>query len=74
MFFLHHANIDRLWNIWTRRHGQTYLPVSGGPMGHNLDDPMWPFAHIGLMVTPRDVLDSTALGYRYDTDMATNQA
>jgi len=51
-----------------RRHGQEYLPVSGGPIGHNLDDHMWPFSHIGLMVTPRDVLDSTALGYRYDTD------
>jgi tyrosinase len=68
VFLLHHANIDRLWNIWMRRHGQTYLPVSGGPPGHNFHDHMWPFAHIGLMVTPADLLDSTALGYRYDTE------
>jgi tyrosinase len=68
VFWLHHANIDRIWNEWMRRHGQQYLPVSGGPVGHNLDDHMWPYIHIGLMVTPRDVLDSTALGYRYDTD------
>jgi tyrosinase len=74
VFFLHHANIDRLWNIWMGRHGQTYLPVSGGPMGHNLDDPMWPYAHVGLMITPRDVLDSTALGYRYDSEAIADQA
>ena len=74
VFFLHHANIDRLWNVWMSRHGQNYLPVSGGPMGHNIDDHMWPFTHIGLMVTPGDVLDSAALGYRYDTDTATSQA
>ena len=35
---------------------------------------MWPFAHIGLTVTPRDILNSAALGYRYDTETATSQA
>jgi tyrosinase len=74
VFWLHHANIDRIWNEWMRRHGQEYLPISGGPIGHNLDDHMWPFSHIGLMVTPRDVLDSTALGYRYDTDTVAGEA
>jgi tyrosinase len=74
VFWLHHANIDRIWNEWMRRHGQEYLPVSGGPIGHNLDDHMWPFSHIELMVTPRDVLDSTALGYRYDTDAVAGQS
>lgn len=68
IFLLHHANIDRLWNVWMQRHGQHYLPVSGGPIGHNLNDHMWPYAHIGLMVTPRDLLDAAALGYRYDTE------
>ena len=48
VFWLHHANIDRIWNDWMRRHGQQYLPVSGGPIGHNLDDHMWPFAHVGI--------------------------
>ena len=74
VFWLHHANIDRIWNEWMHRHGQQYLPVSGGPIGHNLDDHMWPYDHIGLTVTPRDVLDSAALGYRYDTETATSQA
>jgi tyrosinase len=74
VFLLHHANIDRLWNIWMHRHGRHYQPVSGGPIGHNLDDHMWPYDHIGLMVTPGDVLDSTALGYRYDTETGATQA
>ena len=74
VFWLHHANIDRIWSEWMRRHGQQYLPISGGPIGHNLDDHMWPFDHIGMMVTPRDVLDSTALGYLYDTETVAEQA
>jgi tyrosinase len=74
IFWLHHANFDRLWSTWMQRHGQQYLPVSGGPIGHNIDDHMWPFDHIGLMVTPGDVLDSAALGYRYDKESATSQA
>jgi tyrosinase len=68
VFFLHHANIDRIWNAWLRRHGPNYLPVSGGPVGHNLNDPMWPYSHIGIEATPAMMLDSTALGYVYDTD------
>ena len=74
VFFLHHANIDRLWNVWMSRHGQSYLPDSGGPIGHNLHDHMWPFAHIGQFVTPADVLDSAALGYRYDTEDGAGEA
>ncbi|MEA2526120.1 MAG: tyrosinase [Thermomicrobiales bacterium] len=68
VFWLHHANVDRLWNEWLHRHGQTYLPVTGGPFGHNLNDPMWPYQQIGLTATPAMMLDSRALGYVYDTD------
>ena len=74
VFWLHHANIDRIWNAWIDRHGQQYLPASGGPIGHNLDDPMWPFTHLGLTVTPGDVLDTAALGYRYDTETVSGHA
>jgi tyrosinase len=70
VFFLHHANIDRLWNLWLGRHGQSYEPVSGGPVGHNIDDPMWPYTVLGMTVTPRMMLDSRALGYVYDSDPA----
>ena len=38
IFWMHHANIDRIWSEWMHRHGQHYLPITGGPIGHNLDD------------------------------------
>jgi tyrosinase len=66
VFFLHHANIDRLWAEWQSRRGiHTYLPTSGVP-GNNVDDMMMPFHEIGLMVTPGDTEDISALGYRYE--------
>lgn len=68
VFFLHHANIDRLWNEWMRRHGQVYAPESGAIPGHNLNDPMWPYDTIGMTVTPAMMLDSSNIGYDYDTD------
>lgn len=48
VFWLIHANIDRLWAEWTTQHsGQAgwvqYAPTSGGPQGHNLNDTMWPW-------------------------------
>ena len=64
VFFLHHANIDRLWAEWQTRHSSLgYLPSSGGPTGHNLNDKMFPWT-----TTPADVLNHTALGYSYDTE------
>lgn len=68
VFFQHHANIDRIWNLWLQRHGPQYLPESGGPVGHNIDDAMWPYHEIGMEITPRMMLDSRALGYVYDSD------
>jgi tyrosinase len=40
VFWLHHANIDRLWGDWQRIHPTTcpYLPSKGAPEGHNLYD------------------------------------
>ena len=66
VFWLHHANVDRLWSEWMRRHGPVYLPETGGPHGHNLDDPMWPFSHFGTTITPRMMLSSRDLGYVYE--------
>ena len=50
VFWLHHANVDRLWAVWLRRHGAIYEPQTGGPHGHNIDDEMWPFARIGIKI------------------------
>ena len=62
VFFLHHANVDRLWAMWQARHpGETYEPKSGQP-ANSADSPMTPFGR----VTPRDVESIATLGYRYD--------
>ena len=67
VFFLHHANVDRIWANWQRQWFKSgkddYLPVSGGPTGHNLTDGMFPW---GAPSTPDSVLDTFALGYWYD--------
>lgn len=66
VFFLHHANIDRIWDQWQHLHGvPSYLPVSGHP-GNDIDSLLMPFQEVGLLVTPRQLEDSAALGYRYE--------
>ena len=76
VFWLHHSNIDRLWNVWMSRHGRQYLPISGGLLGHNINDPMWPYHHIGMMVTPAtssirvpSATATTPSGYRTKDDL-----
>jgi tyrosinase len=69
VFWLLHANIDRLWVEWQHRHGRVYAPENGGPQGHNVDDAMAPFDSIGLEITPRMMLDHRSLGYVYDTEL-----
>ena len=84
VFWLIHSNVDRLWAEWIDRHGSTvgfqpFLPLSGGPQGHNLNDLMWPWNGttnpFGVppwtvspeSIRPADLLDHRPLGYRYDT-------
>ena len=44
IFFLHHANIDRLWAKWQINNpGDTNYPSSTTRYGHALDDLMWPW-------------------------------
>lgn len=68
VFFLHHANVDRIWSMWLARHGQRYEPESGAMRGHNLHDYMWPYSEIGMEVSPAMMLDTRDWGYVYDTD------
>jgi tyrosinase len=65
IFFLHHANIDRLWEAWLRQGGGRMNPATEVW----LRTPFTFFNEYGQQVTltAQDILDTTAaLGYRYD--------
>jgi Mg-chelatase subunit ChlD len=68
VFFLHHCNVDRLWALWQYAHpASAYLPASGGPTGHNLNDVMQHLTTAGA--TPAASLDyRRTMGFIYDTD------
>ncbi|MEI8052656.1 MAG: tyrosinase family protein [Bacteroidota bacterium] len=67
VFWIHHANIDRIWTGWMNRHGRVYLPENNGPMQSNLNDVMEPFSfRTDGKNTPKSMLYETDLGYRYD--------
>lgn len=59
VFFLHHCNVDRIWSNWQQRYPYSnYEPQAGGPTGHNVNDPMFPWDGVATQdtVTPQDVL------------------
>lgn len=69
VFWLHHANIDRLWQVWLDQD-----PANLNPTG----DPAWlqttfsfPRAGGGLATwSIGDVLDTASLGYKYESTTA----
>jgi tyrosinase len=71
VFWVHHANIDRLWADWQLEENHWnakfigYLPTDNGPTGLNVNDPMLPWNGI----TPSRVINFYRIdtkGYRYD--------
>lgn len=62
LFWLFHANLDRIWAEWEALHGLQYGPIES-MHGAGLFDKMF-----GLGTTPESVLDHHLLGYRYDTE------
>lgn len=68
VFYLHHCNVDRIWALWQHAHPASgYLPSSGGPPGHNLNDVMQHLTTAGA--TPAACLDyRRTMGFIYDTD------
>lgn len=43
VFFIHHANVDRIWAAWELKQGGHYRPRTGAAYGWNATDTMWPW-------------------------------
>ena len=63
VFWLHHANVDRLWAEWQENghSGSDFYPDLGQEFGHNLNDPMWPWD--GGLSTPGSIGPGDSLSY-----------
>jgi hypothetical protein len=75
IFFLHHAQIDRMWSTWQDRNPMLdhFTPVSGAFEGHNLNDVMdimdASFFNFPVLATNAANIDLHAAGVWYDTDL-----
>ena len=66
VFFLHHCNVDRQWALWQKKHPNSpYLPKTGGPLGHNVNDLMYPWNGVDspLAARPADLLSLGSVEY-----------
>ena len=72
IFWVHHANIDRLWTEWSCAPAKAW---GDGPPTNWFDERPWSFHDIGGVVDPplprRAYVDHRALGLAYDTVPAT---
>ncbi len=66
IFWLHHANIDRLWQVWLDRDPSHTNPTTKWPSAVSFD--FRDAAGQAVKMTPGQVVDTTAapLGYSYD--------
>lgn len=73
VFFLHHANVDRLWAQWEARHPDAYEPNGEGQVGWNPEDTMYPFDQYASApemtgrhdITLQSMLSTKSLHYEY---------
>jgi len=65
IFWLHHGNVDRIWSEWAQSHAN---PSDAAWLNLTLDF----FGPDGMQAAKKvsEVLDTHALGYRYDTQLS----
>ena len=64
LFWLHHCNIDRLWEVWVKRDPQHRNPTASSWLGMRFD--FRDANGTAVRRAVRDVLDTVALGYEYE--------
>jgi tyrosinase len=64
IFWLHHANVDRLWTEWNKQFPNTNDPDW---LGFVFRQNFWDASGNLVNCTPSQVLSTYELGYRYDT-------
>jgi len=69
LFFLLHANVDRLWAKWQRKNSRfdpsdaaSYDNAPGHPVGHRLTDTMWPWNGVTGAPRPLDAPGGSLAG------------
>lgn len=74
VFFIHHANVDRIWAQWEKKWPDSpFVPESGGKAGWNLNDEITPYAAhkdvpemMKTGITNASMLGIENLGYTYE--------
>ncbi|HEY1946426.1 MAG TPA: tyrosinase family protein [Bryobacteraceae bacterium] len=66
LFYIHHANVDRLWEIWARHQGQKASDYPAELLAKTYTFPGGQ-SRAAFTYRVQDILDTSSLGYTYDS-------